>query len=224
MNSLPEEKVSLFTSKIIDYYNSKGRKDLPWRKTKHPWKILLAELLLRKTTAQQAEKVFPYLSNIPLKELAEMNLSDLEQILMPLGIFRERARIISSAAAQAAAFGESLFTDMDKLSSVSGAGQYARNAVQCFAYGKPKPALDRNMIRVLERVFSIKSTKPRPHTDKVLWQTAEKIVSIEYPEEFNWGVLDLSAALCRPKNPVCLQCPLRDICDYFQDHKLQNRD
>lgn len=214
MHNISEKKARSFAKKIANFYDYCGRKDLPWRKTRDPWKILLAELLLRKTSAQQVEPIYRQLSELSPLELAALDRTVLEDYLRPIGIYRERARLISSAAGQAAQQGESLFQDENKLSMIAGVGPYAVNAVQCFAYGKPKPALDRNMIRVLERVFSLKSEKVRPHTDRDLWRAAEGIVPKDEPEKYNWGVLDLSAALCRPRNPICVECPINNICDY----------
>jgi A/G-specific adenine glycosylase len=84
------------------------------------------------------------------------------------------------------------------------------------AFGEKKPGLDRNMIRVLERVFSISSEKARPHTDRELWAAAEEIMPEKKTKDYNWGVMDLAAEICRPRNPKCKKCPLEVICDYAQ--------
>lgn len=206
----------LFRHEVINYYQEFGRMNLPWRQTANPWKILLSEMLLRKTTAKQVENVYQKLSQLNISELGKMKKIELERILYPLGIYRERARLLKDVSQRISSTPDFRYSDERTLLALPGVGQYSANAVLCFAFNEPKPALDRNMIRVMERVFSIKSEKERPHTDKRLWKTAEMMVSIERPKEYNWGILDISAAVCRPNTPLCENCPLMEICDYFE--------
>ena len=209
-----KERQKQFQESIVLYYERDGRHDLPWRKTKDPWLIMLAEMLLRKTAAVQVQPVYLELSTKSPNEIALMSLSDLEILLNPLGIYKERAVLIKQAAEIASDVEKEKFRSTEFLGSIKGVGPYNINAVLCFAFGEPKPALDRNMIRILDRVFSLKSEKSRPHTDKLLWEKASLFVPIDNPKDYNWGVLDLSSALCRPNSPKCSHCPLNAVCDY----------
>ncbi|RMG36589.1 MAG: A/G-specific adenine glycosylase [Methanobacteriota archaeon] len=214
LKNISAEKISSFQHLAAEFFNIYGRKDLKWRKTSDPWKILLAEILLRKTTARQVIPVYTELEVLSLRELADIPEEILENILKPLGIYRERARLIKKTAQIVLEAGIDKLEDEQFLLSLPGIGPYAANAVLCFAFDKAKPALDRNMIRIIERVFSIQSSKSRPHTDKRLWYFAEKLVPDKEPKFFNWGILDLSDMLCRPRNPKCPECPLTHICDF----------
>jgi A/G-specific adenine glycosylase len=73
------------------------------------------------------------------------------------------------------------------------------------------------MIRILERVFGVKSLKKRPHTDKALWRFAKTIVPAEpgQARKFNYGVLDFARKICTARSPKCPACPLRDICFFY---------
>lgn len=208
-----------FQSGVIDYYRAEGRHKLPWRETRDPWQILISEMLLRKTTAAQVEEVFPHISSRSPQELANMPREELEGMLTPLGIQRERARLLQRVAEEVMERGAELLRDKSELLSLPGVGPYTANAVLCFSFGEPEPTLDRNMIRVLERVFSFRSKRSRPHTDPDFWEFATSLVPVESPNEYNWGILDLAARICRPSGPRCSECPLLQICDYCQENR-----
>ena len=78
--------------------------------------------------------------------------------------------------------------------------------------GQPEPLLDRNMIRVIERVFGVKSARKRPHTDPELWSFARELVpkDPEEAEKFNFGVLDFARKVCRARSPRCTECFVTD--------------
>jgi len=214
-----KDKIKRFQRAMIEYYLIHGRQFL-WRRTSDPWGVLLSELLLRKTTAGQVEKIFPILANYTPCELAEEDVKKIESILKPLGIFRKRAGILKAVAQEICSRG-GVPADEKELMKLPGVGRYVANAVLCISYGVPKPLLDRNMIRVIQRVFGVQSKKKRPHTDKELWRFAESLVPRFNCKEFNWGVLDFASGICTAKSPKCKQCPLRDVCTYFLQNKLE---
>lgn len=211
------KKIKAFREITVKYYNEEGRHHFPWRKTNDPWKILLAEMLLRKTTAVQAESKYSQLSEYSPAELRDVPQEALEDILKPLGIYKERARLLKLVGEAVAKKGEEKLSEWDFLIKLPGVGPYAASMVLATALNQRKPGLDRNMIRVLERVFSISSPKDRPHMDKDLWDTAEELMPEQDFKAYNWGVMDLAAAVCRPKNPLCRECMMISICNYAAD-------
>lgn len=213
------EKKTEFQKQILYYWDCCGRKKLPWRKTRDGWHILITEILLRKTTAQQAISVFDYFASMTPEELSTVDEDELKSVLFKLGMYkikslqiRRIARIVSEAGR------ESLRDDMF-LENLPGIGRYIKNSVLCFAFGEQKPALDTNMIRVIQRVFSYRSKRSRPREDPDLWNFAEELVPTDFPREYNWGVLDLASAVCKPRNPICHECPLENICDFYNSQK-----
>ena len=213
-NQADNAKIAQFRIIILRFWNKNGRKSLPWRLTRDPWKILLAEILLRKTTSHQAEGIYEKLAELSPEQMARMSESDLETLLRPLGMYRVRAqqlRSIAKAVDQAEPRALQMPGFLEKL---PGVGRYIRNAVLCFAFNQPKPALDTNMIRVILRVFGVESKRSRPREDSDLWLFAEQLVPENNCREFNWGVLDFAAAVCKPRNPNCSGCPLRKICHF----------
>lgn len=214
-----DSRVLLFQREILTYWDENGRKNLPWRLTIDPWKILLAEILLRKTTSAQAVEVFNDMAGFSPADVAEMRNDQLENLLRPIGMFRVRALQIRMVAEAVAKQGANALAEADFLDNLPGVGPYIRNAVLCFAFGMRKPALDTNMIRVLQRVFGIKTERRRARDDKALWLFAESIMPTEHYREFNWGILDLAATLCTPREPKHKDCPLNSFCGLLKEVK-----
>lgn len=222
MSDRIDNKISEFQKIIIEYWEKHGRKSLPWRNTNDPWKILIAEILLRKTTAVQAVMVYSKIAEMTPNEMAKKRIEDIEEWLKPLGIYRYRGKQIKTIAEKISNDGFQVLGE-EELDKLPGVGKYARNAVLCFAYNRPKPALDTNMIRVIERVFGIKSDRSRPREDKALWKYAETIVDREKCREFNWGVLDFAGEICKAKSPKCIECPVSPVCNFMKEKKGENK-
>lgn len=214
-----EAKIAVFQKLVIDFWQDCGRKNLPWRLTTDPWRILLAEILLRKTTSNQAIGVYEKLSAFSPEQITCMDLHQLENMLKPLGMHRVRAKQIQLVSSAVVNSGVDSLSDPDFLNQLPGIGKYIRNAVLCFAFGYPKPALDTNMIRVLRRVFGAASKRSRAREDPQLWLFAEAVVPHEHSREFNWGILDLAALVCKSRSPKCTECPLVEICTFYAEVK-----
>jgi A/G-specific adenine glycosylase len=210
------EKIVQFQNMVLTYGEMHGRRDLPWRRTRDPWKLLLAEILLRKTTSRQAAEVYERIHELTPGDIAQMPLSELESLLQPIGLSRVRAAGLKDAAARLMGVPSERYRNDDFLRSLPGIGRYISNSVRCCAFDEPVPALDTNMIRIVQRVFGWVSKRRRPREDSALWAFADTLVPIDRAREFNWAVLDLGAAVCTARQPKCERCPLNGICTYFQ--------
>ena len=189
-------------------------RSFPWRETRDPYSVLIAEVLLRKTTARTATTVYQeFLRRFPTPlELAGSSVSDLAMLLAPLGLSNQRAE-------QLAALGDALIslggvpTDAGPLGTLPGVGPYAAAAVRCFAFGKAVPMVDTNVARVISRVFGITPTRFEARRCPSIWEAAACLVRpSRAPERLNWSILDLAAALCKPHTPLCHMCPLANNC------------
>lgn len=216
---LKEEKVKEYQNQLLRYWDCCGRKELPWRNTSDPWKILVTEILLRKTTANQVLHVYETFSTLTPSEFANFPEDDLLKLLLPLGMYRIKSTLLRYVAKLVEVNGVEELKNYEFLDKIPGIGKYIQNAILCFAFGEKKPALDTNMIRIIQRVFTYVSTRSRPREDPHFWLFAEELVSDHYPKEYNWAVLDLAYAICKPKNPNCPVCPLMFICDYANQTK-----
>lgn len=217
---LDRGKVETFRRKIIEWYKKCGDKELPWRKTSDPWAVLVAAFLLKKTTTSQVVKVYEeFLKRYPSpKALLSASENEVRELIRPLGIEHQRAKHLKELAEYIEKkLGGEIPCIRDKLKELPGVGDYIASEVLLVACNKPEPLLDRNMIRIIERVLGVKSAKKRPHTDPIMWAFARMLVPKD-PEEakvFNYGVLDFARKVCTARNPRCNNCPLKTICDCY---------
>ena len=215
------QKIRVFQSKIIKWYDTHGDKHLPWRNTNNPWHVLIAGLLLKKTTTKQVLQIYSkFIDKYPNpKAILESSKDEIRNLIKPLGLEHRRTELIMRLSLIILdEFEGKIPSTRKELKKLPGIGDYIASEVLLIAYNKPKPLLDRNMIRVLERIFSLKTTKKRAHTDPKLWAFAEKLIPTD-PEKakaFNYGVLDFARKICTARNPKCTSCPIRNICNTYR--------
>ncbi|MEM0345796.1 MAG: hypothetical protein QW189_07770 [Thermofilaceae archaeon] len=215
--NVESRRIEAFRKKVIEWYRRNGDQSLPWRSSSDPWLVLIAAFLLRKTTTKQVVAVYRrFIERYPSpSELSKADAGSVEDLIRPLGIERQRAKhLVELANYIVENFGGTVPCSREKLKKLPGVGDYTASEVLLVACSQPEPLLDRNMVRVLERVLCAKSSKPRPHTDPHLWKIAREIVpsDIQEARAFNFGVLDLARKICKAGKPKCLACPLSDIC------------
>lgn len=213
--SVEHDKIEAFQKQMLQFGLQEGRHTLPWRQTRDPWQLLVAEVLLRKTMTWQAVDVFNRLKDLGPSEVVAMSDDALETILQPIGLYKVRA-VGLKAIARSVVYASAEELHSDKyLRSLPGVGRYISNSVRCCAYGDAAPALDTNMIRVVQRVFGWQSSRKRAREDSALWAFADTLVPIDAAREFNWAVLDFGAAICTARKPKCPICPLNDLCAFY---------
>lgn len=213
-----EEK---FRKYVLSWWSGYKR-HFDWRYTNDPYEILIAEILLRKTTAKQVSRIYgQFLQLCPNPQsLHEVSSEQLEEILTPLGMHHKRAVLLKEIGhILVTKFNGEVPDSQSDLLSLPGVGLYIANAVLCFAYGKDFPIVDTNVIRVFSRVFSFQSRKRRPKDDLELWAFVGKFIPQGRCREFNLAILDLAHLVCTPKSPHCKICPLNTICSYAIDNK-----
>jgi len=213
-------KVEEFRRRVIEWYEKHGDKHLPWRKTDDGWAVLVASLLLRKTTVAQVVNVYSqFLMKFPNPQsLLSASEDYVKSVIRPLGIEHQRAKHFKEPAKiLLERFGGKVPCDRQELKKLPGIGDYIASEILLRICGEPAPLLDRNMIRVIGRFFGVKSDKKRPHTDPELWSLARGMLpeDPEEAEEFSYGVLDLARKVCRARRPKCSECVLKDMCLHY---------
>jgi A/G-specific adenine glycosylase len=206
-----------FAQRLLMWFE-KNERVFPWRKTRDPYKILLAEIFLRKTDAAKVLGVYEHFIRqyAGLEALVNAKEGDLEDFLRPLGLYRRRAKeLMNLAQIVTTKYHGKIPHSREELLGLPGVGDYIANAVLCFAFGKDVPLLDTNVIRVVIRVFSFESKKKRIRDDPEMWQNIREIVPKSSSRNFNLAVIDLAATICLPKKPKCWICPVSLICDYY---------
>jgi len=203
----------------------KNKRDFPWRHTKEPYAVLIAEMLLRKTTAVQVKEMYSsFIEKYPNPEaLSKADKSHLEKLLLPLGMEHKRAELfIKIGKILVDRFNGLVPTDKEDLLELPGVGPYAANAVLSFSYNQNEPMVDTNFIRVIERVFGEKSSKARARNDIKIWEFAGSLIPDGRSRELNLGIIDFAAVLCKARNPKCIKCPIKQLCIY-ENKRIEER-
>jgi A/G-specific adenine glycosylase len=185
-------------------------RDLPWRRDRDPWRILVAEVMLQQT---QADRVIPkwtaFLDAFPTPSAcAEASLADVLRLWQGLGYPRRARNLHATAAAVVAEHGGRLPDDLDALLALAGIGPYTARAVLAFAYERDVAVVDTNIARVLARTAGERLTPKRAQA------SADDLVPVGDGWLWNQVFMDLGASVCRPA-PKCGECPLTATCAWF---------
>lgn len=207
-------KKKIFREAVLKWYKY-NKRDFPWRNTSDPYKIWISESLLQQTDADKV--VIPYLkitSNYPtVFDLADAPIEELKLIFSKIGLFYRAERIKTAAGDICRNYGGAFPKTKNELLKLKGVGNYTASAIMCFAYNFPCAVVDTNVVRIIERVFGVKSSKCRPRNDKLIWEFADSLVDTENPKDYNYAVLDFASLICKARNPRCSICEIHKICE-----------
>ena len=200
-----------FRTRLLKWYAEYGR-DLPWRRTLDPYKILVSEVMLQQT---QVERVIPkyheFLGKYPtLKDLAASEPDDVRETWYPLGYNIRPYRLHSIARETVVRYGGTLPRKDEQLRAMKGIGRYTAGAVRTFAFNEDAPIVDTNVMRVLHRVFLGKGDPKKQKS--VLWAMAEALIPKGKGYDFNQALMDFGAVVCTARTPSCRSCPMRTFC------------
>ncbi len=189
-----------------------GHRDLPWRRTNDPYRIWISEIMLQQTRAQA---VIPYyerfLARFPdVAALAAATEQEVLALWSGLGYY-SRARNLRRAALQIHVAG-GFPRDYESIRSLPGIGDYTAAAIASIAFGLPHAVLDGNVLRVVARVENDSSDIASAATRGRFRATAQSWLDPRYPGLFNQALMELGATVCLARNPLCLVCPLADLC------------
>lgn len=210
-----QEKKDAFQEGVLTWAASHLR-DYPWRRQgREPFTILVAELLLKRTTAAAAARLYkPFLDKYPTpRHLAWATEQELTEDLAPVGLYTQRSKSIAKLASYLMEHeGGSVPASLGRLLKIPGLGDYGARAVLSFGYDISAAVVDANVARVLQRAFQ-RSMPARP-TQALLQAIADAVLPDQAHRDFNFGLLDLGALVCRYVNPKCAECPLNTVCDF----------
>jgi A/G-specific adenine glycosylase len=191
-------------------WSTATRRDLPWRRTRDPWAVLVSELMLQQTqVARVAPRYAAFLARFPTPAAcAAAPVADVVRAWAGLGYNRRAVSLHRLAAAVVAEHGGRLPGDLDALLALPGVGPYTARAVLAFAFEADVGVLDTNAGRVLAR------TAGRPLARREAQQRADALVPIGEGWAWNQAVLDLGATVCTARAPRCAGCPVAHACGW----------
>jgi A/G-specific adenine glycosylase len=208
-----ETQIVAFQVFLLDWYKE-NKRIFPWRYTFNPYKILISEVLLQQTNADNV--VDPYNNIIEkyasLNELSNSDPVKLRELFKKIGLFYRADRLIEISEVIINQYSGIIPDKRDELMDIKGIGNYICNAILCFGYNKPYAVLDTNVIRIFKRVFGVESMKDRPRDDKKLWEFAQVILPEDCYVDYNYALLDFAAKQCTSYSPKCVKCIMRTVC------------
>ena len=202
-----------FQQALLEWAKSNLR-EFPWRKNRTPYRVLVAEVILRRTTSKAASRVYEeFLKRWPdVRSLASADIRELEEFLKAIGYHKQRAKILKSMANFIVSeYGGRIPNDIKLLLRIPHVGFYIAGAILSLGYGTPAPMVDSNVQRILTRVF--KRHLPEKPPLRLLLSLARELLPEDRHEIFNLALLDLGALICRYDRPRCEKCPLAPLCD-----------
>jgi A/G-specific adenine glycosylase len=205
---LPAARRDAIRRRLVEWYRI-GHRDLPWRRTRDPYRIWLSEAMLQQT---RVDAVIPYyerfVARFPdLRALATADEDDVLKQWAGLGYYSRARNLKRAAEIVVREHGGALPRDADSLRALPGIGPYTVGAIRSIAFRDPAPIVDGNVTRVLARLTATARPDPRD-----LWSMAAELVPAERPDLFNQALMELGALVCTPRAPRCTDCPLTRTC------------
>ncbi len=203
-----------FRKRLLGWF-AEFQRDLPWRRTKDPYRIWLSEIMLQQTRVAAAIPYYErFLERFPnVQSLAEADEQEVLRHWAGLGYY-SRARNLQKAARQIVAEHDSQFPkDQTKALALSGIGSYTAAAVLSIAYKKKMAVLDGNVARVLARLGATRGDLRTGSRWQQLQKRADELLAPAAPGDWNQAMMELGATICTPRSPQCLLCPVAEFCE-----------
>lgn len=211
--TLPGKQTAALRKALLKWFRGNAR-DLPWRRTRDPYRVWVSEIMLQQT---RVEAVIPYyerfLADFPtVQALADAPLDAVLRHWAGLGYYT-RARNLHRAAQCVTREHNGRFpATAASLQALLGIGRYTAAAIASIAHGEPCAALDGNIKRVLARLLAMDTTIDSPAATDSLWHAAERLLDRSNPGDFNQAIMELGATVCLPRRTRCGECPIRFAC------------
>ncbi|MFA4839676.1 MAG: A/G-specific adenine glycosylase [Candidatus Neomarinimicrobiota bacterium] len=207
--------------KSLTIWFDANKRDLPWRKTRDPYRIWVSEVMLQQT---QVNSVIPYyerfLETFPnISALAASNLESVLKQWEGLGYYGRARNLHRAARIVVEQYQGEIPVEYKAFRKLPGVGDYIAAAVTSIAYQFPIPVLDGNVKRVLSRLFELAQSVNDARAKKVFQDAAEEIFDASQPGKFNEAMMELGALVCRPNQPDCEHCPVSKHCQAHIDGK-----
>ena len=217
-STIPPRAAPAFRRALLRWYDQ-HRRDLPWRKTRDPYRIWLSEIMLQQTrVAAVLEHYRLFLERFPsVTALAAAPLDSVLSAWSGLGYYR-RARMLHQCAQEIVGMHGGIFPGTSTaLRDLPGIGRYTAAAVASIAFDEPVAVVDGNVERVIQRLAGCEIAQPE------IWRQAQLLLNSDRPGDFNQSMMELGATVCLPRDPKCFNCPVQKWCTGMPSLKKSRR-
>jgi len=194
-------------------WGKEHHRDFPWRHTRNPYCILIAEILLHRTRAEQVKPIYGrFLREYPdFQSLLNADPVLVEELLRPLGL-RWRTDLIAKMVQEIdIRYGGTIPLNRQALMALPGVGDYIASALLTFSGTSPEPIMDTNTVRVIGRVFGL-HLNDSARRKKQFREIMQQLIGRSEAIDVSFAMIDLAALICRPQRPICELCPIKPFC------------
>lgn len=212
---LPENAVA---PKLLDWFDTFGRHDLPWQKQKTAYRVWLSEIMLQQTQVKTVIDYFHrFIARFPnVKALATANINEVLQLWAGLGYYARARNLHRTAQIIHQDYHGRFPRTVTELEQFPGIGRSTAGAIVAIAFGIKATILDGNVKRVLSRILTLSGTPLDKTFNDTLWKVAENLTPSERVGDYTQAIMDLGATLCTRTKPRCTECPLQSLCSAYQ--------
>jgi A/G-specific adenine glycosylase len=212
------EKIQYLRTNLLYWYQKHGRR-YPWRMASDLYKILIAEIMLRRTKADQVLPVYQRFMHLypNIQSLSIANEEDIKRVCAPLGLgwrnmeFRNLALLINER------YREEIPSEREELIKLPGVGEYVADAFLVSAYNQKQWIADANVVRVLSRFFGLEF-KGDGRRDRGIMELVKKYVDWEPPKVAAFAIIDFAVLVCKNHQPEHSKCFVCERCACFREH------
>ena len=209
-----------FARLLVPWQREHGRHDLPWQRTRDPYRVWLSEVMLQQTQVSTVLGYYErFLARYPdVASLAAAPIDDVMGLWSGLGYYSRARHLHRCAQAVVSQHGGVFPVSAETLQTLPGIGRSTAAAVASLCHDERIAILDGNVKRVLARVLAFEQDLAKPAAEKALWELAQAML----PEQgrdmpaYTQGVMDLGATLCTRSQPSCAKCPVHTLCQAHQ--------
>jgi A/G-specific adenine glycosylase len=209
--------IDSFSTRLLHWFDTHGRKDLPWQQEQSPYRVWVSEIMLQQT---QVSTVIPYfmrfMQRLPdVIALANAPQDEVLHLWTGLGYYA-RARNLHKAAQQIRdEFKGEFPLEIEQVVALPGIGRSTAGAILSLSKQQRHAILDGNVKRVLARYHAIEGWPNTPSIEKEMWRLAEQHTPQQRNGDYTQAIMDMGATLCTRSKPLCAFCPMRDDCQAY---------
>ena len=210
--------MTVFSDRLLEWFDVAGRRDLPWQEIADPYRIWVSEIMLQQT---QVQTVIPYFERFvdsfaTVTDLANADLDEVLRHWSGLGYYARARNLHRAARVVRDDHGGEFPTRIDEVMALPGIGRSTAGAILALALNQVHPILDGNVKRVLSRHEAIDGWPGKTAVASRLWELAESHTPKARTSAYTQAIMDLGATLCTRSNPACSRCPVSEDCKAYE--------
>ncbi len=213
-----------FSTRLLAWWDTHGRKDLPWQKPRSAYRVWVSEIMLQQT---QVKTVIPYFNRFigqfpNLRSLAAASTDEVLALWSGLGYYARARNLHKAARTCNDEYAGNMPATPEGLAALPGIGDSTANAIYSQAYDHPAVVLDGNVKRVLCRHGAVSGWPGKSSVHKALWEMARSKLPTQRGADYTQASMDLGATLCTRSKPACGECPVQRDCKARLSNSVQD--